>query len=123
MIKVKSLFDAVEADDGARLWVEPIGLTRDLAEWCQVDHLLSNVAPPKKLSSWFEEHPDSYDDFRGRYHDHLSRSQHREALEELAKAAVDETYTLLHTGDDPEHNAAIALAEYLVELQGWAGPA
>ena len=37
MIKVKHLLEAVEESDGQRLWVEPIGLTKDLREWCQVD--------------------------------------------------------------------------------------
>ena len=30
MIKVKHFMDEVESDDGKRMWVEPIGLTRDL---------------------------------------------------------------------------------------------
>ena len=33
MIKVKHFLDAVEQDDGQRLWVEPIGLCNDLREW------------------------------------------------------------------------------------------
>jgi len=31
MIYVKHLLDAVEKTDGQRMWVEPIGLTRDFA--------------------------------------------------------------------------------------------
>ena len=27
MIKIKHLLDAVERDDGTRIWIEPIGLT------------------------------------------------------------------------------------------------
>lgn len=118
MIKVKSLFDQVEADDGARLWVERIGLTRDLVEWCRVDHHLPHVAPPEELARWFENHPDEYQEFRGRYHEWLNQSDLREPLGELACAAIDSTFTLLHS-DERKSNAATALAEFLAERQGW----
>jgi len=32
MIKVKHVLEAVEQGDGQRIWVEPIGLTKDLRE-------------------------------------------------------------------------------------------
>src|SRR5688500_12791468 len=72
MIKVKHLMDAVEPDDGARFWVEPIGLTRDLRQWCSVGATLPQVAPPSQLTKWFDRHPEAYDVFRGCYHDHLA---------------------------------------------------
>ena len=119
MIKVKSLFDKVEADDGVRLFVEPVGLTRDLMEWCAVHHVLSNVAPPRKLAQFLDGRPERYDTFRGQYHEWLQGSKFVPALNELAGAAKNENYTLLHTGDDTERNVATALAEYLTERQGW----
>ena len=45
MIKIKHFMDAREEDDGERLWVEPTGLTKDLVEWCAVDHLLPHLGP------------------------------------------------------------------------------
>lgn len=119
MIKVKSLFDSVEPDDGVRLFVEPSGLTLDLVEWCAVNHVLSNIAPPKRMTRSLEGGPERYPEFRGQYHDWLSGSKFVSALDELANAARDENYTLLHTGDDAEHNVATALAEFLSERQGW----
>ncbi|MFT3786785.1 MAG: DUF488 family protein [Tepidisphaeraceae bacterium] len=120
MLKVKHLFDAAEHDDGGRLWVESVGLTKDLVEWCSVDHLLCNAAPPRKLANWYEKHPESYDQFRSQYHDFLEGSPYLAALEELATSAISENFTLLHAGDDREANTATALAEFLVEKQGWA---
>jgi uncharacterized protein YeaO (DUF488 family) len=120
MIKVKNLFDPAEKDDGARLWVESSGLTRDLCEWCDVDHVLCNAAPTPKLLNWFSSHPDDYDYFRGKYHQELSTSKYLPSLQQLAQSAKNETFTLLHAGDNPGENAAAALAEFLVELQGWA---
>ena len=120
MIKVKHLMDAVESDDGQRLWVEAEGLTRDLREWCRVDHVLSHLGPATQLSNWFEEHPDGYDYFRAQYHEALAKSPYKVALHHLAKAAQAENFTLLHVGDDPNHNAAAALHQFLSELGAWS---
>ena len=122
MIKIKHFLDAAESDDGQRIWVEPIGLTADLREWCKVDHLLSHLGPPKALWEWFDEHPDGYDYFRGEYHEMLAKSPYREALQQLARAGSRETFTLLHQGEDAEHNTASALYEFLNELQAWCPP-
>ena len=120
MIKIKHLMDAREEDDGDRLWVEPIGLTKDLVEWCAVDHLLPHLGPPKELWDWFDEHPDGYDYFRAQYHEALAKSPYKVALHHLAKAAVAENFTLLHAGDDPNHNSAAALHQFLAELGAWS---
>lgn len=119
MIKVKNLFDRVEPDDGVRLFVEPPGLTKDLIEWCEVHHVLTNVAPPRRMAQYFAARPERYDAFRGQYHEWLGNSKFVPALDELARAAQGENYTLLHTGEDGEHNVASALAEFLAERQGW----
>ena len=58
MINIKHFMDAKEESDGDRLWIEPINLTKDLQEWCFVDHLLPHLGPPMELWEWFEEHPD-----------------------------------------------------------------
>ncbi|HZL37464.1 MAG TPA: DUF488 family protein [Tepidisphaeraceae bacterium] len=119
MIKIKNMFDAVEAGDGERMWTEPIGLTRDLCEWCKVDHVLPHLGPPKKLWEWFDEHPDGYDYFRACYHESLGKGPYRKALQQLACAAMREDFTLLHQGNDAEHNTATALYEFLCELEAY----
>lgn len=122
MIKIKHFADAVEADDGQRIWIEPIGVTRDLREWCGINHVLSHLGPTAELARWFEKHPDGYDYFRGRYHDLLSRSPYRPALQQLAAAGIKENFTLLHHGDDPQQNSATALYEFLSELRAYSEP-
>ena len=119
MIKVKHFLQAVENDDGQRLWVEPFGLTKDLREWCKVEHVLPHLGPPKALRDWFEEHPDGYDYFRARYHGTLANSKYKPALRQLTQAGLRETFTLLHQSDDAEHNSATALQEFLNELEAW----
>jgi uncharacterized protein YeaO (DUF488 family) len=122
MIKIKHVFEGIEKDDGVRLWVEPIGLTKDLQEWCEVHQLLSQLGPPLVLWRWFQNHPDGYDYFRGKYHHYLSQRTRRETLAELAAAALHEDFTLLHQGDDPNQNSATALYEFLTELQAYTPP-
>lgn len=122
MIKIKHLMDAVEKDDGSRLWIEPFGLTKDFCEWCQVDHVLSHIGPPMHLWEWFEEHPDGYGYFRATYHDWLAKSKYKSALQELAQAAQRNTFTLVHQGEDPQHNTGTALYEFLSELSSYCKP-
>jgi len=122
MIKVKHFLDAIEPDDGRRIWIEPIGLTADLRDWCKVDHVVCHIGPPRELWEWFAGHPQGYDYFRGRYHTWLSRSQYKSALRQLACAAVSENITLLHESDDVEHNTATALYEFLSELEAYCQP-
>jgi uncharacterized protein YeaO (DUF488 family) len=120
MIEIKHFLDDVSPQDGCRIWVEPIGLTRDLQEWCSVDCVLTNIAPPAALRQWFAAHPDEYECFRGLYHEHLDAGPYKRRLHKLAIACTSgEPLTLLHDGDDPEHNSATALAEFLNELAHW----
>ena len=122
MIKIKHLMDATEPDDGDRLWVEPHGLTKDLSDWCNVTHIVPHLGPPAKLSEWFEEHLDGYEFFRARYHEALSNGPYVPALKQLACIGARDNFTLLHTGDDPAHNTATALYEFLSELEAYCPP-
>jgi uncharacterized protein YeaO (DUF488 family) len=122
MIQVKNMFDVAEQEDGERIWVEPIGLTLDLREWCKVDHILSHLGPSMELCQWFETHPQGYEYFRAKYHDALAKSPYRAAMIQLVAAARRGSFTLIHQSDDPEHNTATALHEYLCELEAYAPP-
>jgi uncharacterized protein YeaO (DUF488 family) len=122
MIRIKHLLETAEASDGERMWVEPIGLTKDLREWCSVNHVLTNIVPPMALWRWFQDHAEGYDYFRAKYHEYLSQTRRRKVLMHLAAAALSEDFTLLHQGDDPNRNSATALYEFLSELQAYCRP-
>ena len=119
MIKAKHFLDRIESDDGPRLWVEAIGLTKDLKQWRCVDHVTPHLGPPRKLWEWFAAHPDEYETFRGRYHEWLSKSPYQPALQRLAGDSLNANFTLLHAGDDPAHNCATALREFIAELEAY----
>ena len=122
MMKIKHLMDPTESDDGLRLFVEPYGLTLDLREWCDVTEVWSHLGPPRKLHEWFEEHPDGYDYFRAQYHEAILAAGQRSELLEIARHAGRQNITLLHMGDDPAHNTATALYEFIAELEAYCPP-
>jgi uncharacterized protein YeaO (DUF488 family) len=80
---------------------------------------MSHLGPPRKLWEWFTEHPDGYEYFRGRYHELLNKGPYRPALQQLACGAMNEDFTLVFEGDDPQHNTATALQEFLSELEAY----
>jgi len=98
MIKIKHFMDAREDDDGQRLWVEPMNLTKDLQEWCFVDHLLPHLGPPMELWEWFEEHPDGYEFFPRQVSRAPDPGRSAPASLADAKAGLNENFTLLHQG-------------------------
>lgn len=117
MIQIKNLFDRAEPEDGIRLWIGAVNLTKDLAAWCKVDRWFREGAPSADLAAWFEEHPDGWEYFRGKHHEALARNGFAPVLRHLSRRALDETVTLLHAETDATQNAAVSLYEYLVELQ------
>jgi uncharacterized protein YeaO (DUF488 family) len=117
MIKAKHFLDRIESDDGPRMWIEPIGLTKDLQAWRSVDLVLPHLGPPRDVWEWFGAHPDEYAIFRGQYHEWLSSSPFRAALQRLASDSLGANLTFLHAGDDADHNCATALQEFLRELE------
>lgn len=120
MLQIKSLFDKPEPQDGLRLWVGPIGLTKDLAQWCNVDRWLKEGSPTAVLGQWFEEHPQGWDYFRGMHHEELNRNGYVRELRSLSLRSSKENVTLLYGETNPEQNSAVSLYEYLVELQAYA---
>ncbi|HTP42857.1 MAG TPA: DUF488 family protein [Nitrospiria bacterium] len=111
MIKVKRVYEPPARDDGVRMLVDriwPRGVAREalrLDQWCR------EAAPSAALRRWFGHDPKKWALFRRRYHAELARSP--SAWRPLLEAARCGDVTLLYAARDPEHNNAVALAEYL----------
>src|SRR2546430_875631 len=95
MIKVKHFLERIEADDGPRLWVEGIGLTKDFQAWREVHHVLPHLGPPCDVSDRLVAHPDEYENFRRLYHEWLSNSPFWPAMQWLACDSLRANFTLL----------------------------
>jgi uncharacterized protein YeaO (DUF488 family) len=116
MIRIKHLFDPVDKGDGERIWIEPVGLTRDFVEWFNIAHVMSNLGPSKEIAEWFEQHPACFDFFEDQYLTELQSSQYITSLRGLAVASLSQTFTLIYQGDKPNENSAIVLSNFLAEL-------
>jgi uncharacterized protein YeaO (DUF488 family) len=109
-VRIKRIYEPVEADDGQRVLVDriwPRGVSRDRAA---LDQWMPEVAPSNELRKWFAHDPLRWDGFQTRYGLELAGSPHLEELVALAEAAP---LTLLYSARDTEHNQAVALASIL----------
>ena len=111
MIKLKRAYDRASRDDGVRYLVErlwPRGIKKTELE---LDGWLKEVAPSPGLRKWFGHDPEKWPQFRQRYFAELKT--HEESLEPLLQAARRGSVTLVFSSHDTEHNAAVALRDYL----------
>ena len=110
-IRVKRIYEPSEAADGYRLLVDriwPRGVSRESA--C-LDDWIREVAPSSELRRWFGHSASRWQGFKRRYAVELSNRQ--ELVAEILSLARDRPVTLLYSARDPDHNQAVALAEYI----------
>ncbi len=109
-VRIKRVYDAPEAGDGARILVDrlwPRGLSKEkaaLAEW------MKDVAPSAELRKWFDHDPERWEEFKARYRDELRDNP---AMAALRKHVTAGTVTLLYGAREERFNQAVALAGFL----------
>jgi uncharacterized protein YeaO (DUF488 family) len=111
MIKLKRAYDRATRDDGVRFLVErlwPRGMSKS---GLKLDGWLKDAAPSPALRKWFRHDPKKWPQFRRRYFNELKA--HEQSLEPLREASRKGPVTLVFSSHDTEHNAAVALREYL----------
>ncbi|HEV8600686.1 MAG TPA: DUF488 family protein, partial [Gemmatimonadales bacterium] len=77
----------------------------------RLDGWLKDVAPSPELRRWFSHDPKKWPEFKRRYFAELRANQ--DALAPLREASRRGPVTLVYGARDAEHNAAVALREYL----------
>jgi len=111
VIRLKRAYDGAAGADGRRFLVErlwPRGVRKaDL----RLDGWLKDVAPSPALRKWFGHDPEKWPEFRRRYFAELK--QHEAALAPLRDAIRTGPVTLVYGSRDTEHNAAVALRDFL----------
>ncbi len=108
---MKRAYEGAAPDDGARFLVErlwPRGVRKDALA---IDSWLKDVAPSTELRKWFSHKPAKWDEFRRRYFAELQA--HPQAWQPLVEAVAKGHVTLVYSARDTEHNAAVALCEFL----------
>ncbi len=110
-IRVKRIYEPPEPVDGVRLLVDrlwPRGVSR---ESTSLDAWMREVAPSSELRRWFGHDASRWQEFKRRYAVELGTRQ--DLVAEILSLARDRPVTLLYSARDPDHNQAVALAEYL----------
>ena len=110
-IKLKRVYEALEASDGTRILVDrlwPRGIAKDKAK---IDLWLKDIAPSDALRKRFHGHPEDWDAFRAAYAAELKQAG--DAVQELRGHLRKGTVTLLYAARDEEHNNAVALKQWL----------
>ncbi len=111
MIKIKRVYEAPAASDGARFLVDhlwPRGLKKEAVK---LDLWLKDVSPSNKLRNWFGHDPAKWKEFQRRYLAELD--QQPQTWQPLLQAAQAGDITLVFSARDTEHNNAVALKDYL----------
>jgi uncharacterized protein YeaO (DUF488 family) len=111
MIKLKRAYDRASRGDGVRYLVERLWPRGIKKTQLSLDGWLKDVAPSPELRKWFGHDPKKWPQFRQRYFTELKA--HEQALKPLLKAARRGPVTLVFSSHDTEHNAAVALRDYL----------
>ena len=115
MVKLKRVYLPPTPDDGLRVLVErlwPRGVTKEQAA---LDVWLQEVAPSPELRRWFGHDPAKWPEFRRRYWQELAAKQ--KETDFLQQEGRNGAVTLVYAARDEEHNAALALKQFLEEKE------
>jgi uncharacterized protein YeaO (DUF488 family) len=114
-IGLKRAYEQAAPEDGRRFLVErlwPRGVRKaDL----RLDGWVKEVAPSPALRRWFGHEPKKWPEFKRRYFAELRG--HEAALAPIRDALGGGPVTLVYGARDTEHNAAVALRDYLSQEQ------
>ncbi len=120
-IRVKRVYAAPEAADGARVLVDrlwPRGIAKEKAA---IDAWLRDVAPSNGLRKRFHGHPEDWEAFRAAYAEELLMPAAQAALAALRERIAAGPVTLLYAAKDEERNNALALRLWLLSKGGARG--
>ncbi len=113
-IRTKRVYEPASPSDGARILVDrvwPRGMSEERA---RADLWLKEVAPSTALRKWYAHEVERWPEFTRRYARELDERPEEVSL--LLMLAAEGPLTLLFSAHDPEHNQAVALRSYLLEL-------
>ena len=118
MINLKRAYELPAPEDGFRVLVErlwPRGLKK---EALGLDLWLKDIAPSPELRRWFAHDPAKWEEFCRRYWAELAGRP--DVVQVLREKLRQGRVTLVYGSRDEEHNAAVALREFLAG-EGAAG--
>ena len=113
MLKIKRVYESIQAEDGMRFLVERLWPRGRKKEDLQMKTWLKDTAPSPELRAWYQHDVVKWQEFKERYRSELKANpgSWKVILEALASGDV----TLLYSARDTEHNSALVLKEFLEE--------
>ena len=117
-IRLRRVYAAPEAADGARILVDrlwPRGIARQVA---RIDAWLRDLAPSDGLRKRFHGHPEDWSAFRAAYAEELLLPAAQAALATLRERLAAGPVTLLYAAKDEARNNAVALRLWLLRDAG-----
>ncbi len=113
---VKRVYEQADPADGYRVLIDrlwPRGVAKAKAA---LDEWAKDLAPSTELRQWFGHDPALWDGFRNRYRAELDGVEVH--WQPLLDRAASGRVTILFGASDHEHNNAVALREYLLDVAG-----
>jgi uncharacterized protein YeaO (DUF488 family) len=117
MLRIKRVYEDPSPGDGQRVLVDrlwPRGLSKDEV---QLDEWAKDLAPSDELRKWFGHDSLKWGKFRQRYRAELKADGKAEKLRELADKAKRDKVTLLYAAKDERMNNAVALKDFIENMQ------
>ncbi|MGV8907008.1 MAG: DUF488 domain-containing protein [Acetobacterium sp.] len=115
MIKLKRAYDIPEESDGFRMLVDrlwPRGVSKDKGK---IDQWVKEVAPSDLLRKWYSHDESKWPEFKQRYFEEL---QTKEVLTyAITEKQSGRTVTFVYAAKDEAHNNAVALKEYIENIE------
>jgi len=113
MLKIKRVYEEVQAEDGVRFLVERLWPRGIKKEALRMKAWLKEAAPSPELRAWYQHDVAKWGEFQKRYRSELKANPEvwKIILETLGSGEV----TLLYSARDTEHNSALVLKWFLDE--------
>lgn len=120
-LKLERIYDKPADTDGYRILVDrlwPRGISKVNAK---LDEWEREIAPTKKLRSWFSHDPEKFSDFKTKYIAELDQNEKTAAfISQIADKLKTGNVILLYGAKDREHNQAVVLKTYIEDHLGQA---
>ena len=113
-VKIKRIYKPYSKDDGYRILIDRLWPRGIKKEGAHIDKWLKEIAPSTELRKEFNHMVDKWDKFKIAYHTELKNSPAvSELLDDIKKHG---TVTLLFAAKDEDHNHALVLQQFIIEI-------
>lgn len=115
MINIERVYDHEAAPKGYKIFIDrlwPRGISKENAPW---NLWIKEVAPSNELRKWFNHDPQKWAEFQSKYVAELKiHTEETVQIAELQQKHGD--IVLLYGAKDTQHNNAVVLRDYLINL-------